>query len=155
MTIGRLCLKENVVPKSVKLNFKQFKQLNEYKILCKTHHQNLNSRVRKTNRTIDKISKDIESLRSNIKTKVSSPHFKSITDVIYKSKENLFKKVKQKSLNISKSHQHTSTRAHLQEMGYQPCQQGSITRQSQITSKRSKIHCIYPKGACYQVYCSY
>ena len=53
------CLKENVVPKSVKLNFKQFKQLNECKILCKTHHQILNSRDRKTNRTIDKISKDI------------------------------------------------------------------------------------------------
>ena len=31
------CLKENVVPKSVKLDFKQFKQLNERKILCKTH----------------------------------------------------------------------------------------------------------------------
>ena len=89
------CLKENVVPKSVKLNFKQFKQLNERKILCKTHRQILNSRVRKTNRTIDKISKDIELLRSNIKTKVSSPHFESITDVIYKSKEKLFKKVKQ------------------------------------------------------------
>ena len=106
------CLKENVVPKSVKLNFKQFKQLNERKIICKTHHQILNSRVRKTNRTIDKISKDIELLRSNIKTKVSSPHFKSITDVIYKSKEKLFKKVKQRQVrkfNISKSHQHTRT----------------------------------------------
>ena len=52
----------------------------------------LTVRVRKTNRTIDKISKDIELLRSNIKTKVSSPHFESITDVIYKSKEKLFKK---------------------------------------------------------------
>ena len=83
------CLKKNVVPKSVKLNFKQ---LNECKILCKIHHQILNSRVRKTNRTIDKISKDIESLRSNIKTKVSSPHFESITDVIYKSKKNYSKR---------------------------------------------------------------
>ena len=89
------CLKENVAPKSVKLNFKQSKQLNEHKIICKTHCQILNSRVRKTNRTIDKISKEKESLRSNIKTKVSSPHFESITDVIYKSKEQLFKKVKQ------------------------------------------------------------
>ena len=40
----------------------------------------------------DTTSKDIELLTSNIKTKVSSPHFKSITDVIYKSKEKLFKK---------------------------------------------------------------
>ena len=73
-------------------------------------------------------------LRSNIKTKVSSPHFESITDVIYKSKEKLFKNVKQrqvrkfKHLQESPTPEHTSTRAHLQEMGYQPCQQGSITR---------------------------
>ena len=113
------CLKENVVPKSVKLNFKQFKQLNECKILCKTHRQILNSRVRKTNRTIDKISKDIELLRSNIKTKVSSPHFKSITDVIYKSKEKLFKKVKQhqvrkfKHLQESPTHRNTPVPEHI------------------------------------------
>ena len=113
------CLKESVVPKSVKLNFKQFKQLNECKILCKTHHQILNSRVRKTNRTIDKISKDIELLRSNIKTKVSSPHFKSITDVIYKSKEKLFKKVKQcqvrkfKHLQESPTHWNTPVPEHI------------------------------------------
>ena len=113
------CLKENVVPKSVKLNFKQFKQLNEWKILCKTHHQILNSRVRKTNRTIDKISKDIELLRSNIKTKVSSPHFESITDVIYKSKEKLFKKVKQhqvrkfKHLQESPTHWNTPVPEHI------------------------------------------
>ena len=113
------CLKENVVPKSVKLNFKQFKQLNECKILCKTHRQIPNSRVRKTNRTIDKISKDIELLRSNIKTKVSSPHFESITDVIYKSKEKLFKKVKQrqvrkfKHLQESPTHQNTPVPEHI------------------------------------------
>ena len=102
------CPKENVVPKSVKLNFKQFKQLNECKILCKTHRQILNSRVRKTNR-IDKISKDIELLRSNIKTKVSSPHFESITDVIYKSKEKLFKKVKQCQVRKFKHPQESPT----------------------------------------------
>ena len=113
------CLKENVVPKSVKLNFKQFKQLYEHKILRKTHHQILNSRVRKTNRTIDKISKDIELLRSNIKTKVSSPHFESITDVIYKSKEKLFKKVKQcqvrkfKLLQESPTHWNTPVPEHI------------------------------------------
>ena len=116
------CLKENVIPKSVKLNFKQFKQLNERKILCKTHCQILNSRVRKTNRTIDKISKDIELLRSNIKTKVSSPHFESITDVIYKSKEKLFKKKKKvkqhqvrkfKHLQESPTHQNTPVPEHI------------------------------------------
>ena len=113
------CLKENVVPISVKLNFRQFKQLNEHKILCKTHRQILNSRVRKTNRTIDKISKDIELLRSNIKTKVSPPHFKSMTDVIHKSKEILFKKVKQckvrkfKHLKESPTHRDTPVPEHI------------------------------------------
>ena len=89
------CLKENVVPKSVKINFKQFKPLNEQKILCKTHRQILNSRVRKTNKAIDKFNKDIELLRSNIKNKVSTSHFESITEVIFKSKEKLFKQIKQ------------------------------------------------------------
>ena len=113
------CLKENVVPKSVKLMFKQFKQLNEHKILCKTHRQILNSRVRRTNRIIDKISKDKESLRSNIKTKVSPPHFKSIADVFYKSKEKLFKKVKQcqvrkfQHLQESPAHRNTSVPEHI------------------------------------------
>ena len=41
------CLKENVVPKSVKLNFKQFKQLNECKILCKTHRKFLTVKLEK------------------------------------------------------------------------------------------------------------
>ena len=99
--------------------FRQFKQLNEQKILCKTHRQILNSRVRKTNRTIDKISKDIELLRSNIKAKVSSPHLESITDVVYKSKEKLFKKVKQrqvrkfKHLQESPTHQNTPVPEHI------------------------------------------
>ena len=58
-------------------------------------------------------------LRSNIKTKVSSPHFKSITDVIYKSKEKLFRKVKQhqvrkfKHLQESPTHQNTPVPEHI------------------------------------------
>ena len=89
------------------------------KILCKTHRQILNSRVRKTNRTIDKISKDIESLRASIKNKVNSSHFKSITDVIYKLKEKLFKKVmhhqirKFKHLQESPAHQNTPVPEHI------------------------------------------
>ena len=107
------CLKENVVPKSVKINFKQFKPLNERKILCKTHRQILNSRVRKTNKTIDKFNKDIELLRSNIKNKVSTSHFESITDVIFKSKEKLFKQVKQRQVrkfrHLQKTPAHRNT----------------------------------------------
>ena len=90
------CLKENVVPKSVKINFKQFKPLTERRILCKTHRQILNSRVRKTNRAIDKFNKDIETLKASIKNKVNTPHFESITEVIFKSKEKLFKQIKQR-----------------------------------------------------------
>ena len=58
-------------------------------------------------------------LRSDIKTKVSSPHFKSITDVIYKSKEKLFKKVKQhrvrkfKHLQESPRHRNTPVPEHI------------------------------------------
>ena len=58
-------------------------------------------------------------LRSNIKTKVSSPHFESITDVIYKSKEKLSKKVKQrqvrkfKHLQESPTHQNTPVPEHI------------------------------------------
>ena len=60
-------------------------------------------------------------LRSNIKTKVSSPHFESITDVIYKSKEKLFKKVKQcqvrkfKHLQESPTHRNTPVPEHISE----------------------------------------
>ena len=86
------CLKENIVPKSVKINYKQFKPIRERKILCKTHHQILNSRVRQTNTVIDKISKDIDTLRATIQKQVNSLDFNSITDIIYNSKENLFKR---------------------------------------------------------------
>ena len=77
------------------------------------------SKESKTNRTIDKISKDIESLRSNIKNKVSTPHFESITDVIYKSKEKLFKQVKQcqvrkfKHLQDSPTHRNNPVPEHI------------------------------------------
>ena len=58
-------------------------------------------------------------LKSNIKTRVSSPHFESITDVIYKSKEKLFKKVKRrqvrkfKHLQESPTHQNTPVPEHI------------------------------------------
>ena len=89
------CLKENIVPKSVKINYKQFKPIRERKILCKTHCQILNSRVRHINMVIDKISKDIDMLRATIQKQVNSHDFNSISDTIYNSKENLFKEVKQ------------------------------------------------------------
>ena len=144
------CLKENVVPKSVKLSFKQFKPLNEYKILCKTHHQILNSRVRKTNRTIDKISKDIGTLRSSIKTKVNSLHFQSITDVIYNSREKLYNKVKKcqvrkfKQLHDSPAHRNC-TGAHHQKVGYQPCQKDLTPGKVKLLQRGPKFAVTNPK----------
>ena len=55
------------------------------KILCKTHCQILNNRVRQTNNIIDKISKDIDILRASIKNQVNSSDFNSITHTIYNS----------------------------------------------------------------------
>ena len=98
MVFNLRCLKENIVPKSVKINYKQFKPIREQKILCKTHCQILNSRVRQTNSIIDKISKDIDTLRASNQNQVISFDFNSITDTIHNSKEKLFKKVK----NINK-----------------------------------------------------
>ena len=89
------CLKENIVPKSVKINYKQFKPIRERKILCKTHSKILNSRVRQTDNIIHKISKDIDTLRASIQNQVKPSDFNSITDTICNSKEKLFKKVKQ------------------------------------------------------------
>ena len=110
--------------------------------------------MRQTNNIIDKISKDIDTLRTSIQNQVNSSDFNSITDTIYNSKEKLFKKGKtasgkkiQQTPTLPSTQEHCSTRAHLQEMGYQPCLQGSFTRQSQTTSKRSKICCNFSKGA--------
>ena len=89
------CLKENIVPRSVKINYKQFKPLRERKIICKTHLQILNSRVRHCNSVINQITKDIEMLRSTIKNTTNSTDFDSITNLIFNSKEKLYKKVKQ------------------------------------------------------------
>ena len=89
------CLKGNIVPKSVKINYKQFKPLRERKIIYKTHCQILNSRVRHCNSVIDQITKDIETLRSTIKNATKSTDFDSITNLIFNSKEKLYKKVKQ------------------------------------------------------------
>ena len=87
------CLKENIVPRSIKINYKQFRPLRERKIICKT--QILNSRVRHCNSVIDQITKDIEMLRSTIKNTTNSTDFDSITNLIFNSKDKLYKKVKQ------------------------------------------------------------
>ena len=51
--------------------------------------------MRQTNNIIEKISKDIDTLRASIQNQVNSSDFNSITNTIYNSNEKLFKKVKQ------------------------------------------------------------
>ena len=88
------CLSQNTVPKGVKLNIKQFSTFQECKIICKTHRSILNSRVRYCNRIIKKLESHINKIKSNIKNKFNNRDFKDIVDVIYKSKEKVFKVTK-------------------------------------------------------------
>ena len=50
------CLSENIVPKGVKLNLKQFDSYKEKQILCKTHRSILDSWVRQCNKIIKTLS---------------------------------------------------------------------------------------------------
>ena len=88
------CLSQNIVPKGVKLNIKQFSTFQERKIICKTHRSILNSRVRYCNRIIKKLESHINKIKSNIKNKFNNKDFKDIVDVIYKSEEKVFKVTK-------------------------------------------------------------
>ena len=53
------CLSENIVPKGVKLNFKQFNSKSEKQILCKTHRSILNCQVRYCNKIIKDLTSQI------------------------------------------------------------------------------------------------
>ena len=85
------CLSQNIVPKGVKLNIKQFSMFQEKKIICKTHRSILNSRVRYCNRIIKNLESHINKIKSNVKNKFNNKDFKDIVEVIYKSKEKVFK----------------------------------------------------------------
>ena len=85
------CLSQNIVPKGVKLNIKQFSMFQEQKIICKTHRSILNSCVRNCNRIIKKLESHINKIKSNIKNKFNNKDFKDIVVVIYKPKEKVFK----------------------------------------------------------------
>ena len=66
----------------------------EQKIICKTHRSILNSCVRNCNRIIKKLESHINKIKTNIKkqkNKFNNKDFKDIVDVIYKSKEKVFK----------------------------------------------------------------
>ena len=91
------CLSQNIVPKGIKLNIKQFSTFQERKIICKTHRSILNSQVRQCNKIIDKLQSQINKIKTNIKNKCINKDFMDISNIIVKSKEKVFK--------ITKNHQ--------------------------------------------------
>ena len=88
------CLSENIVPKGVKLNFKQFNSKSEKQILCKTHRSILNYRVRYCNKITKGLKSHITKIQDNIKAKMSHDDFDNITNQITKTKEKVFKTTK-------------------------------------------------------------
>ena len=88
------CLSQNIVPRGVKLNIKQFSTFQERRIICRTHRSILNSRVRHCNRIIKKLQTHIDKIKANIKNKFNNKDFKDIVKVIHKSKEKVFKSQK-------------------------------------------------------------
>ena len=121
------CLSQNIVPKGVKLNIKQFSTFQERKIICKTHRSILNSRVRGCNRIIKKLETHIDKIKSNIKGKLNNKDFKDIvegyTQIQGKSVQNYQKPSNQEvspSATTAKIQKYTSTRRHKKEMGNKP-----------------------------------
>ena len=100
------CLSENIVPKGVKLNLKQFNSKTEKQILCKTH------RVRHCNNIIKDLQSQINKIQDKIKAKTSSIDFNNITKQITKTKERVFPTTKNcqiKKFNFLKGLQPTGT----------------------------------------------
>ena len=89
------CPSQNIVPKEVKFNLKQFETFQEKQIICKTHRSILNSHVRQCNRIIEDLKSQINKIKDNIKTKSSNKDFTKISNLIIKSKEKVFKTTKQ------------------------------------------------------------
>ena len=85
------CLSQNIVPKGVKLNIKQFSTFQERKIICKTHRSILNSRVRQCNKIIDKLQSQISKIKTKNNNKCSNKDFVDISSIIIKSREKVFK----------------------------------------------------------------
>ena len=106
------CLSQNIVPKGVKLNIKQFSTFQERKIICKTHRSILNSYVRQCNKIIDNLEVQISKIKTSINSKCNSKDFIDVCNIIYKSKEKVFKITKAAKLKNSptyKDNQDTGT----------------------------------------------
>ena len=87
-------LSENIVPKGVKLNFKQFNSKSEKQILCKIHRSILNYRVRYCNKIIKDLKSQITKTQDKIRAKMSNTDFDNIINQITKTKEKVFKTTK-------------------------------------------------------------
>ena len=92
------CLSENIVPKGVKLNLKQFQSKSEKVILCKTHRSILNCRVRHCNNIIKDLKSQINQIQDKLKGITSSTDFNNITKQITKTKERVFTTAKTRQI---------------------------------------------------------
>ena len=100
------CLSENIVPKGVKLNLKQFNSKREKQILCKTHRSIVNCQVRHCNNIIKDLKLQITQIQDKVKAITSNIDFNNITKQITKTKERVFTTTKNhqiKKFNFLKS----------------------------------------------------
>ena len=106
------CLSQNIVPKGVKLNIKQFTTFQEKTIICKTHRSILNSCVRQCNRIIDNLKLLINKIKASVKSKCNNSDFIEVNNTIIKSQEKVFKSPNmpnQKILLLQKSPKYRNT----------------------------------------------
>ena len=156
------CLSENIVPKGVKLNLKQFNSKRGKQILCKTHRSIINCQVRHCNNIIKDLKSQINRIQDKFKANMSSIDLNNITKQITKTKERVFTTTKNcqiKKFNFLKStcslQEHTSTRHHKKEMGHQLIQQTINRWRAILTTEGAKICCEFFQSVSYQVHCSY
>ena len=156
------CLSENIVPKGVKLNLKQFQSKSEKVILCKTHRSILNCRVRHCNNIIKNLKSQINQIQDKLKGITSSTDFNNITKQITKTKERVFTTTKThqiKKFNFLKKdsslQEHTGTGHHKKEMGHQLIQQAFNRWRAILTTEGAQICSEFFQGASYRVHCSY
>ena len=108
------CLSQNVVPKGVKLNIKQFSTFQERKIIWKTHRSILNSQVRQCNKIIDKLQFQISKIKTSFKNKCNNKDFIDISSIINKSKEKVYKITKNHQIKNSTTYKTIPNRGTLQ-----------------------------------------
>ena len=114
------CLSQNILPKGIKLNLKQFQSFHEKQIICKTHRSILNSHVRDCNKIVNRLKDQINSYKTSIKSKLNVKDFKDTVNAINKTREIAFKQVKHwqikfKQLQDSPQYRNTSAPEHIKK----------------------------------------